>query len=62
MSAAGSAVTPAPGEMAPDILARVPPVTAPEPLAGRREAIAAVRAEAGSLLAGFRHAAGLSQV
>ena len=62
MSATGSAVTPSPGELAPGILARVPPATAPEPLADRREAIAAARTEAGTLLAGFRHTAGLSQV
>ena len=37
-------------------------MTAPEPLPGRREAIAAARTEAGGLLAGFRHTAGLSQV
>ena len=37
-------------------------MTAPEPLAGLREAIAAARKEAGGLLAGFRHTAGLSQV
>ena len=37
-------------------------VTAHEQLAGLREAIAAARTEAGGLLAGFRHAAGLSQV
>ena len=58
----GSAVTPSPGELAPGIPARVPPVTAREPLAGLREAIAAARTEAGGLLAGFRHTAGLSQV
>jgi transcriptional regulator with XRE-family HTH domain len=38
------------------------PVNAREPLAGLREAIAAARKEAGGLLAGFRHTAGLSQV
>jgi transcriptional regulator with XRE-family HTH domain len=37
-------------------------VTAQEQLTGLREAIAAARTEAGGLLAGFRHAAGLSQV
>jgi transcriptional regulator with XRE-family HTH domain len=37
-------------------------VTAQKPLAGMREAIAAARTEAGALLAGFRHTAGLSQV
>jgi len=62
VSATGNAVTPSPGELAPDIPARVPPVTAPEPLPGRREAIAAARTEAGGLLAGFRYTAGLSQV
>jgi len=60
VSATGSAVTPSPGELAPDILARVPPVTAH--VSGLREAIAAARTEAGGLLAGFRHTAGLSQV
>jgi transcriptional regulator with XRE-family HTH domain len=39
-----------------------PAMTAQEPLAGLREAIASTRAEAGRLLACFRHAAGLSQV
>jgi hypothetical protein len=37
-------------------------VTAQEPLADPQEAIAAARREAGGLLAGFRHTAGLSQV
>ena len=37
-------------------------VTVQEPLAELREAIAAARAEAGGILAGFRHTAGLSQV
>ncbi len=37
-------------------------MTAQDPLAGLREAIAAARAEAGGILAGFRHTAGLSQV
>jgi hypothetical protein len=40
VSATGSAVTPFPGELAPGIPARVPPVTAQEPLADLREAIA----------------------
>jgi transcriptional regulator with XRE-family HTH domain len=37
-------------------------VTAQEPPTGLREAIAAARADAGGLLTGFRHTAGLSQV
>ncbi len=37
-------------------------VTVQEPLTGLREAIAAARTEAGGILAGFRHTAGLSQV
>jgi transcriptional regulator with XRE-family HTH domain len=61
VSAARSAVTPAPGEPGPGIPARVP-VNAREPLASLQEAIAAARKEAGGLLAGFRHTAGLSQV
>ena len=60
MSARGSAVTPSPGELAPGNPAPVPPVIAH--VAGLREAIAAARTEAGGLLAGFRHTAGLSQV
>ena len=37
-------------------------MTVQEPLTGLREAIAAARTEAGGILAGFRHTAGLSQV
>ena len=37
-------------------------LTAQEPPAGLQEAVAAARREAGGLLAGFRHTAGLSQV
>jgi ribosome-binding protein aMBF1 (putative translation factor) len=37
-------------------------VTAHEPLTGLPEAITAARTQAGSLLSGFRHQAGLSQV
>jgi transcriptional regulator with XRE-family HTH domain len=39
-----------------------PTVTAHQPLTGLPEAITAARTQAGSLLSGFRHQAGLSQV